>query len=146
MDKKGKCKVKIGLKNPREFSDKERQLIIEEYLESNISKRQIWKKYTGQPLEKGNLLKWIRKLGYYEKYVAKKIKELNKKSDKNKTTMSVQKSDNEPCLLKEKIADLEKALVNSELRATALATMIEVAEKELKISIKKKSYTKQSIK
>ncbi|MCC6722666.1 MAG: hypothetical protein IT243_10740 [Bacteroidia bacterium] len=48
--------------------------------------------------------------------------------------------------MKEKINQLEKALVHSELRATALDTMIEVAEKELKISIKKKSFTKQSIK
>jgi hypothetical protein len=39
--------------------------------------------------------------------------------------------------LKQKIEDLEKALINSELRATAFETMIEVAEKELKICIKK---------
>jgi len=48
--------------------------------------------------------------------------------------------------LQEKNAQLEKALVQSELRATALATMIEVAEKELEINIRKKSYTKQSTK
>ncbi|MEZ4880505.1 MAG: hypothetical protein R2801_10120 [Chitinophagales bacterium] len=39
--------------------------------------------------------------------------------------------------LKQRIEQLEKALLNSELRATALDTMIEVAEKELKISIRK---------
>ena len=44
--------------------------------------------------------------------------------------------------LKEQISQLEKALVQSELRATALETMIEVAEKELKINIKKKSFSK----
>ena len=48
--------------------------------------------------------------------------------------------------LQERITQLEKTLVQSELRATALETMIEVAEKELKINIKKKSFTKQSTK
>ncbi|MBC9813065.1 hypothetical protein H9Y05_11355 [Crocinitomicaceae bacterium CZZ-1] len=46
--------------------------------------------------------------------------------------------------LKERINQLEKALLNSELRATAYETMIEIAEKELKINIRKKSNTKQS--
>jgi hypothetical protein len=41
--------------------------------------------------------------------------------------------------LKEKIKQLEQALVNSELRATSLETIIEVAEKELKINLKKNS-------
>lgn len=45
-----------------------------------------------------------------------------------------------------KIKELEKALVNSELRATALDTMIEIAERDLKINIRKKSNTKQSTK
>ena len=48
--------------------------------------------------------------------------------------------------LKAKIKQLEQALINSELRATALETMIEVAEKELKINIRKKSNTKPSSK
>jgi transposase len=47
--------------------------------------------------------------------------------------------------MQEKIKELEKALVNSELRATAYETMIEIAEKELKINIRKKSNTKPSI-
>ncbi|MYY46394.1 hypothetical protein EH153_00180 [Elizabethkingia anophelis] len=47
--------------------------------------------------------------------------------------------------MKQKIAELERALINSELRCTAYETMIEIAEKELKISIKKKSNTKRSI-
>lgn len=45
-----------------------------------------------------------------------------------------------------KIKELEKALVNSELRVTALDTMIEIAERDLKINIRKKSNTKQSTK
>jgi hypothetical protein len=65
------------------------------------------------------------------------------------TTQDMAKSKNqysvENSQLKEKIAELEKALINSELRSTAYETMIEIAEKELKINIRKKSNTKQSI-
>ncbi len=40
--------------------------------------------------------------------------------------------------LKQRIKELEKALEYSELKATAYSTMIDVAEEELKISIRKK--------
>ncbi len=46
--------------------------------------------------------------------------------------------------LKQRNKDLEKALKNANLMILALHTMIEVAEKELKISIRKKSGTKRS--
>lgn len=136
-----KSKVILGLKNGRDFSYEERKLIVEEYLSSGCKKRDIWKKYTGQEEEHGELLRWIRQLGYEDTggispYIAKK----NEVMAKSK----IQYSD-ENFQLKEKIKDLEKALVNSELRSSAYETMIEIAEKELKISIKKKSFTKQSI-
>lgn len=59
---------------------------------------------------------------------------------------SIAEGSKEVAQLKDRVEQLEKALVKSELRATALETMIEVAEKELKINIKKKSYTNQSSK
>lgn len=45
--------------------------------------------------------------------------------------------------LKNKIKELEKAVEYSELKAEAYSEMIDIAEKELKISIRKKSNTKQ---
>lgn len=47
-------------------------------------------------------------------------------------------------LLKKKIDELNKALAVAQLKNIALETMIEVAESELKIKIKKKRGTKQS--
>lgn len=47
-------------------------------------------------------------------------------------------------LLKKKIDDLTKALADAQLKNVALETMIEVAESELKIKIRKKRGTKQS--
>ena len=134
-------KVKLGLKNPREFSLADRQLIIEEYLQNDCTKKEIWQKYTGQSQEKGYLLKWMRQLGYNIPPKHHRLA-LNKSNSmaKQKEGISI-----EVLQLKEKIKQLEKALLNSELRATAYDTMIEMAEKELKISIRKKFNTKQSI-
>jgi len=136
-----KRQVILGLKSPRDFTYEERKMIIEEYLQTKCKKRDIWEKYTGQPDEKGYLLKWMRQLGY---------EGVNKKSTlvyPNTFKMSKKSNESvESIQLKQKVEQLEKALVQSELRATALDTMIDIAEKELKISIRKKSNTKQSSK
>jgi hypothetical protein len=136
-----KSKPILGLKPPRDFTLEERKLVVEDFLESGLTKADIWEKYTGRRDEHGYITTWMRYLGYYvptkqsnlalskEVYMAKK---LGKSIDENQ--------------LKEKIKQLEQALINSELRATALDTMIEVAEKELNINIRKKSNTKPSSK
>jgi len=135
-----KRQVILGLKKPSEFSLEERKMIIEEYLRFGGTKRAIWRKYTGQGEEKGCLLKWMRQLGYADGFKGNRLAS-------NYKGMSTHKYlSDENIQLKEKIAQLEKALVESELRATAMETMIEIAEKELKISIRKKSNTKRSIK
>jgi len=136
-----RSKLILGLKAPSQFSLEERKIIIEEYLQSGCQKREIWEKYTGRSEEKGSLLRWMRQLGYDNPPQCRKLGtslsiDMAKKS-KN------QSSDQD--LLK-RVKELEKALVESELRATALDTMIEVAENELKINIRKKSFTKQSSK
>lgn len=135
-----KSKVILGLKEPSQFSWEERKLIVEEYLLTGKQKREIWEKYTGKKEEKGNLLRWLRDLGYSDPYKGSKLVRPN--SD----TMAKSKKDSslEAVQLQAKIKELEKALLNSELRATAYETMIEIAEKELKINIRKKSNTKQS--
>ncbi|HQA59365.1 MAG TPA: hypothetical protein PK033_16035 [Acetivibrio sp.] len=136
-----KRQVIIGLKSPREFTYEERKMILDEYFQTGCKKRDIWKKYTGQPEEKGYLLKWMRQLGYED------IDKRCKLTLSNNNTMSKRTNETAKNVqLKQKIEQLEKALVQSELRATALDTMIDIAEKELKINIRKKSNTKQSLK
>ncbi len=46
--------------------------------------------------------------------------------------------------LEKKVKDLEKQLSYEKMKSEVLDTMINIAEKELKISIRKKSNTKQS--
>lgn len=136
-----KSKPILGLKNPRFFSLEERRQIIEEWQQSGKTKREIWEKYTGRFEEKGRIFRWMRELGLD---TSKKQTILNPAKSDN---MAKPKNDSslEVLQMQDKIKALEKALLNSELRATAYETMIEIAEKELKINIRKKSNTKQSI-
>ena len=136
-----KSKAILGLRKPEEFDWFERKQIVEEYLQSNKTKKEIWFKYTGQIKEGGSLLNWMRKLGYQDK-----PKPLNLALSGDLEMAKKDKNVVSEFELKERIKQLEKALLNSELRATALDTMIEIAEKELKINIRKKSNTKQSTK
>lgn len=138
MDKK---KIKIAKKRACEYSLEERQYIIDEYISSGMRKSEIWKKYTGSSNEHGNLIRWMRQLGYE---IPQKYFTLEEPKEK---MMSKPKITTEANIdLKKRIKELEKALIDSELRASAYDTMITIAEKELKINIRKKSYTKQSIK
>ena len=93
------------------------------------------KKYTGQVEEKGNLLVWIRQLGYEELYYSEKVKSriLKKKSD-NPNFENLQ--------LKNRLSELEQELQDAKMRAVAYSTMVDIAEKEFKISIRKKYNTK----
>jgi len=45
----------------------EREEMIKESLLGNYAKVEIWKKYTGQSVEHGKMLRWMRMLGYSDK-------------------------------------------------------------------------------
>jgi hypothetical protein len=62
-----KSKVILGSrKKHQHFSKSEKFEIIEDYLGSGLSKREIWEHYTGQPVEHGHILRWMRRFGYSE--------------------------------------------------------------------------------
>lgn len=42
----------------------EREAMVKEYLTGNYTKVEVWNKYTGQDEEHGQLLRWMRTLGY----------------------------------------------------------------------------------
>src|SRR5690554_2181573 len=70
MDKKSKLisglkEGKIIIQKPNKyFSDTEKHHILQELLRSGCTKQEIWEKYTGQQEEHGQLLRWMRQLGY----------------------------------------------------------------------------------
>ena len=135
-----KSKEISGLKYAKDFSPLERVNIIEEYLQGGISKQDLWEKHTGQREDHGRLLQWMRKFGY--KVNPKNTNFENKASKFMAQTSTTQNTEKEE--LEDRIRLLEQALVQSELRATFLETMIDITEKELKINIRKKPNTKQS--
>lgn len=120
------------------FSWEERESMIKEYLTGQFTKVEVWKKYTGQETEHGKMLDWMRKLGY--------ISGSRRSSPVNSfypTPLPVSQSNTEdPIALQRRIKVLEKQLENAQLKAEGYELMIEIAEKELKIPIRKKSGTK----
>ena len=123
------------------FSDSERHSIIQEYLNSESTKDVIWRKYTGKT-DHGHLLRWMRELGYSDKgsYVIKK--QTFAVMAKHKPTRTVNDNDFEMLQLKKRIAELEKQVKDAEMKAIAFSTMVDIAEEEFKIPIRKKFNTK----
>ena len=55
---------KIEKKQGKYFTNEEQHSIIQEMISNGLTKREIWEKYTGQKEEHGQLLRWMKKLGY----------------------------------------------------------------------------------
>lgn len=116
------------------FRESERREIIEEYLKGGKTKAEIWRQYTGYREEHGQLNRWMRQLGYLEKTLPSRPLSLLSMPD-NKPQPSVEE-------LQKKIKQLEQQLLDSQLKEEAYRRMIDIAEKELKVSIRKKPNTK----
>jgi transposase-like protein len=111
-----------------------KERIIQEYLLSQSSYRQLEKKYK---VSRGTINQWVLEYqgiaNSYSKYrtgvvyiAAVKKKASNKKQ------------------LEQQLAELKKQLQWQTMRADALDKMIDIAEEQLKVPIRKKSGTKQS--
>jgi transposase len=136
-------KVISGLRNGSSFTISERHHIIQEMLSSNLTKREIWMKYTGQREEHGCLLKWMRQLGYSELSPRRFTfgENISLMTKKQFTTTKAEESF-EILQLKKRIYELENQLKDAEMKAIAFSTMVDIAENEFKIPIRKKLNTK----
>ncbi len=139
MDKTKKRHVRTG----GSLSWEEREAMIKEYLTGNYTKVALWEKYTGQDEEHGQLLRWMRVLGYVsnENSSERKKKFLLWRSQ-SPETLNSENNDKNPVELQKRVKELEKQLEAAQLKAEGYELMIEIAEKELKIPIRKKSNTK----
>jgi len=126
------------------FSEAEKRVIIEDYLRSGSTKQSIWHKYTGRDNEHGLILRWMRKYGYISDKEKKRIFVPKKRSMPSPPQPQLQQTEFENLQLRRRILELEKQLSESELKNVAWQTMIEIAERELAINIKKKFNTKPS--
>lgn len=142
----GQRDQKVAKKSRTYFSDEEKHLIIQEFLKGGYSKQEIWEKYTGQKEEHGRILRWMRKFGYTDRISKQRSTFVPKQ-----ISMKVEKQDDqafdsfeESLQLKKRIEELEKQLKDAEMKSIAYSTMVDIAEKEFNISIRKKSNTKPS--
>lgn len=117
----------------RIFSEEEKREIIEESLKGERTRTAIWRHYTGQKEEHGEILRWMRQLGLIKKLLPSKPLILKMHTKKSKG------SEDE---LKKHIRQLEAQLEDSQLTAEAYRRMIQLAEEQLKINIRKKSSAK----
>ena len=131
-------------KKGRHFTREEKHQIIQEMISNGCSKREIWEKYTGQVEEHGQLLRWMKKLGYPTKEkplsVTFERKSMQRKRKSKQESIAAEESF-ENLQLKKRIKELERQLKDAELKAIAFSTMVDIAEKEFKIPIRKKLNT-----
>ncbi len=112
------------------FSDVLKRRIIQEVLSGSISKEGARRQYGIRG--KSAILKWMRKFGYASNF------------DSITFRMKSKELPEYPEQLKRRIVELEKALEEAKLSSKFYSTMIDIAEKEFKLPIRKKSVTKQS--
>lgn len=139
MNKESKAILGQWRNNRLYFSDYEKKLIIEDYLSGNETKQSVWSRYTGYPGENGKIIMWMRKFGIEDKFVKNTNFEIMPKQKKDNAKSS---EDFETLQLKKRIAELEKQLQTAEMKAIAFSTMVDIAEKEFNIPIRKKHNTK----
>ena len=143
----GLSQVIVGRKASRHFTDLEKHQMIQDLLRSGNSKRDIWEKYTGRKEEHGALLRWMRELGYVAVSNDKSFNFIfDKKVFMSKRTNSTESDIEyfEILQLKKRISELELQFKDAEMKAIAFSTMVDIAEREFNIPIRKKPNTKPS--
>jgi transposase len=120
------------------YSEAFRRKVIEEYLTSNVSKMFLLRKY-GIKMKSG-IQRWMKLYGYEDHKQPVMIKFRAVRSHALLRRMNTGKASKKQ--LEEKIKELERQLEDEKLRAEAYERMIEKAEKDLKVPIRKKSNTK----
>jgi transposase-like protein len=120
------------MKMERTHYSKEFKLkVVEEVLRGEITKEEARRKYGLRA--KSGVLSWMRK---FEVSGYRQIPDCFERMKEEQTNDSAE--------LKKRIKQLERALKDAELKAEGYSRMIDIAERELNIGIRKKSSAKQS--
>ena len=141
MDKNKSLKIRAA----GSFSLEERRAIVNEYLSGNYTKTAIWRKYTSQEQEHGYITRWMRQLGLADQNkITFRMGEKNVNFVTKASFLPLANADSNktPEQLQAEIRALKKQLESAELKAEGYRLMIEIAEKEFKIPIRKKPNTK----
>jgi transposase len=119
--------------NVNKFTDDFKLMVVQDYLTSGISKEELKRKYNYTGCN--NIYRWMRKFGLSKP--SEDQKELHRFMAKEKQKSSLEQE------LELKIKKLEEDLKREQFRTKALSTMIDIAERELKVDIRKKSGAKR---
>ena len=115
------------------FTDEFKLKVVQEYLNTDVSQRELKQKYDIGG--KNCITIWMRKFGL--KAPSKQQMELQRTMSKQKEKTPYERE------LEAKVQKLEQQLEYEHLRTLALDTMIDIAERDLKIPIRKKSGAKR---
>ena len=134
---KRKLKKIPGHFYPESFKRK----VIEEYLATGCYKQTLQRKYNIGG--KSSIFTWMQDLGYADIYLKKpNVEGLNDVGLKKKFSGQANTGPQDEAALKKRITELERQLEDEKFRSEAYSLMIDMAEKELNVSIRKKTNTK----
>lgn len=119
--------------NVKRFPDELAYQIVQEYLTTDISQSELKKKYNYGG--NGNIYRWMRKFDV--------SKPDTKQINLNRVMSQEKESNPRERELELKISKLEDELQREKFKALALNTLIDVAESDLKIEIRKKPGAKR---
>jgi transposase-like protein len=115
--------------------------IIQEYLAQGCGFRKLQEKYG---VSRTTICKWVLIHQGIHNLPPTPKQQSYSTSSMNSSPKKLSSDNEQTAALLQKIAALEKQLAHQELRAEVLDTLINVAEKQLNISIRKKPGTQQS--
>jgi transposase-like protein len=122
-------KVRKRTSSPRTYSDEFKQKVLRAIIDDGLMPTEIVRRFGVK--NESTVRNWINKYN-------QNLLSLPEKQDNISDMQELSKED-----LEKKVKDLEKQLSYEKMKSEALDIMIKIAEKELKISIRKKSDTKQ---
>ena len=115
------------------YTDEFKLQVVQEYLSTNLSQQDLMKKYKFGGTN--NITNWMRKFDLQAP--SEQEIELQRTMAKQEEKSSYEQE------LETKVKKLEEQLEYEKFRTLALNTLIDVAERDLKISIRKKAGAKQ---
>jgi len=118
------------------FDESFKRMVVEEYLSTKCSKMELLKKYNIH--FKSAIQTWMRRLGYEDNHRPERVKFAGPLP----LTLAMPTKSENIQELQKKIQELERLLQDEKLRSEAYSRIIDKAEKELKIPIRKKPNTK----
>ena len=134
-----KTEPKKRVTPPTVFTIEFKKKIISEYLESDLTKREILDKYGIR--SNSAIQSWMRKLGIHDPFGKKDYLGLIN-HDRLKKKPEPSELELEKKALEKRIRELEQKLEEEQIRTEMLTRVIEIAENDYKLNIRKKPNTK----